>query len=134
MTEQRMNQKEFLKNFIIDFALAICLFVIIVWEQAMKQLFMYLLALSLALLGTGAKWLTSSNIENLKEEDKQFVYSRRKIFNRTAFIALSFSAAGFFISFIDEEPRLNYVAIIAAFFISVSALLLGILFIKIQKK
>ncbi|MDI1473020.1 hypothetical protein QI155_10800 [Thermodesulfovibrio sp. 1176] len=99
----------------------------------MKQIFLYLLALNLALLGAGATWLNSTNIEKLEEKDRTFVQSRRKAFNIVTFISLIISVTGLISSFIDETKVPSILGLISVIVLSVSALILGVLFIRLQK-
>lgn len=102
--------------------------------EDMKQIFLYLLALNLALLGAGATWLNSTNIEKLEEKDRTFVQSRRKAFNLVTFISLVISVTGLISSFIDEAKVSSILGLISVIVLSISALILGVLFIRLQKK
>lgn len=118
------------------FIIWITVLLIFSWSNSgdMKQIFLYLLTLNLALLGAGATWLNSTNIEKLKEKDRKFIQSRRKIFNLVTFTSLIITVTGLISSFIDETRVPPILGLISIVLISFSVLLLGILFIRLQNK
>lgn len=107
--------------------------------EFMKQMFLYVTVLSIALLGAYATWFTSSNIEQLIAHSKKAVKRVkiiRAVCNICNFVALSFSSAGLLCSFIFNTgyEKLKMLLSITVFCIAVSVFFLGVVFIKLQKK